>query len=135
MNCLNARELLNAYVDAELPPGLTEEVRRHLDACPACTLEVAELQRLAKHLDAIPEINTPAALARRTLKAFRANVEKPSIADWWQNMSFYMRGAACSVALAGLLFGLILGGSLSFLPDASVNSHLIAFYDTEVILP
>ncbi len=135
MDCLNTRELLNAYVDAELPPDLTEKVRRHLDLCPACSSEVAGLQLLANHLDAIPEIPMPTALARRTLKAFRASVEKPTLADWWQSMSFYMRGAVCGVALAGLVFGLVLGGSLPFLPDASVNSHLLAFSDTEGILP
>lgn len=135
MDCLNTRELLNAYVDAELPPNLTEEVRRHLDLCPGCTSEVVALQQLAKRLDALPEIRVPTTLARRTLKAFRTSLEKPTFADWWQNMGLYMRGAVCGVALAGLLFGFILGGSLSSLPDTSVNSYLIAFSETEGILP
>lgn len=135
MDCLNIRTLLNAYVDAELSADLAEKVRRHLDLCPGCTSEVVALEQLAKHLGALPEIRVPTALARRTRKAFRASLEKPTLADWWQNMGLYMRGAVCGVALAGLLFGFILGGSLSSLPDPSANSHLLAFSDTEGILP
>ena len=135
MDCLNTREMLNAYLDAELPPDLTDQVCRHLDRCPECSRELTELQKIFNHLNAIPEIPTPAALARRTLKAFRAGLEKPTFSEWWQGMSLSMRGAVCGVAVAGLLFGLMLGSSLSSLPEASVQSHLIAFSDTEGILP
>lgn len=135
MDCSNTRELLNAFVDAELTPDLTEKVQHHLDSCPACTSEVAALEQLTKHLDNLPEVHTPATIARRTLNAFRAGMEKPTIADWWHTMSFHMRGVVCGMALAGLLLGLFLGGSFSFLPDTSANSFLISFYNPGGILP
>ena len=36
MNCEQAEELLSAYLDDALEPGLSEQVRAHLETCEHC---------------------------------------------------------------------------------------------------
>ena len=52
LTCTQARELLDAFLDAELPSPMLLAVARHAGACPACDAEVRE--RTAVH-DAIEQ--------------------------------------------------------------------------------
>ena len=52
--------LLSALVDGELSPAQQEEVRRHLDGCPACRQDLATLQRNDARLRQMPGL-TPSA--------------------------------------------------------------------------
>jgi anti-sigma factor RsiW len=45
MTCSAAREALDALLDGELDAAEEAEVLVHLDACPDCTAELAELRR------------------------------------------------------------------------------------------
>jgi anti-sigma factor RsiW len=53
MTCHEARTLLGAYVLGGLDPDEAAEVREHLDRCPDCAREHAELARLPEMLDLI----------------------------------------------------------------------------------
>jgi anti-sigma factor RsiW len=63
--CASYRELLGGYVLGALEPGETETVRRHLEACPRCRREHAELAGVPAVLDlldtpeAVPEAPPP----------------------------------------------------------------------------
>jgi predicted anti-sigma-YlaC factor YlaD len=128
MDCLKTRKLLNAYMDAELPPVLTERVRCHLDHCSACMLELKALERLTMLLDDLPKVNAPASLTRRTRKAFRAGMQKPTLADRWHTIDLYLDGLTCGMAVVGFLIGLFVGGSLLSLPDVSFHSTFVDMF-------
>ena len=54
MGCAFEEEL-TAYVDGELPPSRTEEVRGHLGACASCAGTEALLRRTVERLATLPE--------------------------------------------------------------------------------
>ena len=113
MDCAEVKRRLSAWVDDELPAGQAQRIERHLQDCPACRLEAREQRQLAAALNALPAIAAPSAFSRKTMRAFQAGVERPSLAQWWRQMSMAMRGAVCATALAGLLCGVVLGSSLT----------------------
>lgn len=133
MDCVNAYQL-NAYIDSELPSDRADRVRRHLAQCPTCAATAAELRHLTQRLDTMPEFPLPARLARRTRQAFRACVDRPGFFEWWQGLGVSMRSAACAIALAGLVSGILLAVSLS-MPETTPQTYLATLYHTEGILP
>lgn len=133
MDCVDTHQL-NAYTDAELPSDLTDQVSRHLTQCPTCAAAAAELRHLTQYLDTMPKFPVPARLARRTRQAFRAGVERPGFIDWWRGLGVSMRSAACAIALAGLVSGIMLAVSLS-MPEAASQTYIATLYHTEGILP
>lgn len=48
MNCERARELLSAFYDQELEPGLHDAVRDHLEQCPDCGKQLSQFAELSK---------------------------------------------------------------------------------------
>jgi len=51
MTCADVTELLDAFVDAELPPPMLLAVARHAAACPSCDTEVRQLSALHEAID------------------------------------------------------------------------------------
>jgi anti-sigma factor RsiW len=118
--------MLNAWIDHELPDHLADQVTRHIEQCQSCQYEASALRRLSKALNAMPSIVAPARLTRNTLKAFRDSFHHPGFLEWWQSLSFSMRSAACSMAIAGLLFGIFLVISLPSYQTSFVESTYIS---------
>lgn len=124
MNCQQIRNRLDAWVDGELSAPAAEAVTRHLDGCPSCRRHALERQQMAGALDRLPPPKAPADLSRRTLRAFRAGIRRPGMAEWWRELSLVMRSTVCGAALAGLLCGVVLGSSLlSLTPDGSAGPY------------
>lgn len=109
MDCVKIRRHLDAWLDGELPAPEAKRISDHLKSCPSCRLEVQERRQLMDLLDRLPPLAAPAAFSRRTMRAFRAGMEKPGMAEWWRGLSLAMRSAVCGAALAGLLCGAVLG--------------------------
>lgn len=63
MNCDDVRISLGAYVLGALDPEETAEVEAHLDTCPACRAELAELSGLPAVLGRVSEQDIEAATA------------------------------------------------------------------------
>jgi len=136
MKCFEARKLLDARLDGELPSVVAGEVDRHLRHCPGCEAEAAELSRLMDWLDAMPSVRAPASLGRRTLKAFRGEHHKATLSQWWRSLSLVMRGAVCAAATAGLICGVLLGSSLTLSTAAAGSpSYVQSLYQPEGVLP
>lgn len=136
MECQDVTEILNAWMDLELPAEQTARINRHLKTCRPCAREADALRMLAITLDAMPTIPVPAQLVRKTMRKLRAGFEHPGIIEWWRSLGFAMRGAACGAAMAGLLLGIILGTSLTVLPSAAAaNGYIEVLYHTEGMLP
>jgi anti-sigma-K factor RskA len=54
MNCRDAQEILNDYVDGTLPAGMRDQVAEHLEQCPKCKEELERLQTLLEKAQALP---------------------------------------------------------------------------------
>lgn len=131
MHCLHIRERLNAWVDDELASREASQIERHLAQCPGCRLEAEAIRQISASLDALPALDAPPALRRKTLRAFRANLEKAGMAQWWQGLNLAMRSAFCGAALAGLLCGAVLGISVSVLEtDSRANPYQTLYAST-----
>jgi anti-sigma factor RsiW len=127
---------LNAWVDGELPDEQTVRVGRHLEACRSCAREAEALRTLSTALNDMPAFRTPARLARKTMRKFRAELEAPGIIEWWRSLGFVMRSATCSAMIAGLLFGVGIGRCLTILQaSAASNGFINMLYPTGGILP
>jgi len=78
VECRRVRDLLSEYIDGCLDPRLSAELRVHLDSCPLCSREHAELSRLVAVLRSTPPASLPvgfqASLHGRLVSARRRAV-------------------------------------------------------------
>ena len=136
MQCQDVIERLSAWVDGELSAVEAKSMDQHIGHCPACAREAEDLKKLASYLDSLPPVTAPDLLARRTLRAFRDALDRPSLAEWWADLSVAMRSAACGVALAGMVCGMVLAISLTVWPEsAPVHPYFQSVYTVGGLLP
>jgi hypothetical protein len=105
MNCESTRELLNAYLDSELPEAQRRAVEEHVAACEACRVELRALRRTAELIRSLPHVQAPRGLAGRVrarLNRLRAARRRAWMVRW--------AGAAGSLAAAAVVAVLILSG-------------------------
>lgn len=72
--CEEALDLLEPYMDGDLPPGEMDRVRRHLDGCPTCAAELALAARIQRELRALPQPDCPPEVIERVRRAGRGEV-------------------------------------------------------------
>ena len=72
--CEEAFDLLEPYLDGDLPPDEADRVRRHLDGCPACAGELALAARIQRELRALPQPDCPPEVIERVRRAGRGAV-------------------------------------------------------------
>ena len=102
--CEEALDLLEPYLDGDLPPEEADRVRRHLEACSSCAAELALAARIQRELRALPQPDCPPEVIERVRRKGRGEVVPfPS-----GNRPFRSRIAAAAAVLA-LAVG---GGSL-----------------------
>ncbi|MFA5262572.1 MAG: zf-HC2 domain-containing protein [Opitutaceae bacterium] len=54
MICEQAKDLISSHLDDTLPEEQSAALRSHLDACPACRLELRQLSRTLELIDSMP---------------------------------------------------------------------------------
>jgi RNA polymerase sigma-70 factor (ECF subfamily) len=78
LNCWDARQLVSAYLDGELPPPRAAMVERHLATCPTCPPLVASVVAATEHVgrlgplrdrDDVVDPRTAEAIRRRRARA------------------------------------------------------------------
>jgi len=74
LSCAEALDLLEPYLDGDLPPGEADRVRHHLDACPACAAELSLAARIQRELRALPQPDCPPEVIERVRRAGRGEV-------------------------------------------------------------
>lgn len=75
MRCEEQKELLDLYMDGELPSELTVRVERHLLRCHSCASELQMLQQTRKMLcEAIDPSETSPGFRERTLARLLDNL-------------------------------------------------------------
>src|SRR3954447_20353002 len=72
--CEEALDLLEPYMDGDLPSGEMDRVRRHLDGCPACAAELSLAARIQRELRALPQPDCPPEVIERVRRAGRGEV-------------------------------------------------------------
>lgn len=111
MDCRETLHLLDAWIDGELPPGKAREVSMHVEECEACARAAESLGHLVTALCELPDHPLPADLARRTIRAFRAEKGGPGFWAWWKGIGFGLRTAALGLAACGFLCGVLLSSA------------------------
>src|SRR5580704_8510379 len=80
MNCEQAKELMDGYLDGELDPISSQTIERHLRDCPECA-RTREAHRALIHSigSAMPYYKAPAELRQRIQSSLRAEIaERPA---------------------------------------------------------
>jgi Putative zinc-finger len=78
MNCEQAEELLSAYLDGALEPGLSEQVREHLETCEHCRAILEDYRKLDAELATAPMVAPDESLRDRLFSSdeYRAILEE-----------------------------------------------------------
>ena len=96
-----SEELLNDYVDELLPDHERQELRRHLDGCPKCSVFVEDLQMLVNRAGELADVEP----TRDLFPGIRSATRRPE-ARWMRWVA-----AAAAIIIVVLLGGLRWGGS------------------------
>jgi len=72
MDCDRSRDLISEFLDKELPPQLSLEVKEHCLACASCRKEFQELRSAVQALRETPREQPPQDLEARILDSVRA---------------------------------------------------------------
>ena len=101
MNCERILERLDDYLDGELDPRETEQVRTHLDRCTACHREHQALVRL---LERAVELRRDEEPPRDLWDGIRSRIEAPAEVSR-SGSRFRVLAAAAAVLFLAALFG------------------------------
>ena len=63
--CDEALDLLEPYVDGDLPPAVAGRLRAHLETCRSCAAELALARRIQSELRALPQLDCPPEVLER----------------------------------------------------------------------
>ena len=114
MNCSEAKELIQLYLDEELSCRDTLEVQRHLESCPSCT---ALLDYFARQDDTLKkfarsETLNNSQLRGRILQAINEEKLLPSVGRWRSFISNpLLRRVAAILVFAAIIAFFVLRGS------------------------
>ncbi|HCS48882.1 MAG TPA: hypothetical protein DIW61_11760 [Candidatus Aminicenantes bacterium] len=118
--CRRGKRDLVAYLGGEMSERDRENIRRHIETCPACAAEVRDLERLLESADSMGQ-NMKAALAGID---WDAQAEKIVSAVWNEKVRpqveprrerVWLFGPRLKPVLAGLLLGIMVGAAAMFI--------------------
>jgi anti-sigma factor (TIGR02949 family) len=117
MTCDEARRLIDAYVDRELPEAELAAFRDHLAGCPECGPEAAAIERLRAAIrSTAPAYRAPPALRARLRRALRREgAETPAA-----------RGRGVLAYAASLLLAVMVGAGGTWLVSGEKQQSLVA---------
>jgi anti-sigma factor (TIGR02949 family) len=102
--CEEALELLEPYLDGDLPPAEASRLREHLERCPACAAEMDLAAKIQRELRSLPELECPPEVLDRVRRAGRGQVVR-----------FEPPHAGLRIAAVAAMLALALGGGALFL--------------------
>ena len=103
--CEDFLELLDSFLDGELPPDQMLRVQAHLDACPACRDYVDGALTLRAAFPSVEDADVPEGFAENVMERVRASALKPAALHRRRWMSAVAALAACCAIVILLRFG------------------------------
>ena len=103
--CEDFLELLDSFLDGELPPDQMLRVQAHLDACPACRDYVDGALTLRAAFPSVEDADVPEGFAENVMERVRASTLKPAALHRRRWMSAVAALAACCAIVILLRFG------------------------------
>ncbi len=100
MRCDRAKEALSALLDGELTAAEADEVRAHLDGCPACRAELDALRRLVAEVKTLPPVSAPRDLRRKIM----ARLDEAPARDDTRRVYWRVLWGAAAAVVIGLAF-------------------------------
>jgi len=118
MNCAEYKKLFSLYLDGQVSGAEMFALTRHMEACPDCTREYAELRRTQQLLAQLGKAKAKApadlalrlrvAISRETAQARRSRFEG-ALVRMSNALNAFMVPATAGALTAVLIFGLLLG--------------------------
>ncbi len=104
----NFQEKLSEWLDDELDASMSAAVAAHVGACPSCGREAELLRRLGPALFVSPAPADPRATEAFVARVM-ARVEEGEV-SFWERFAARVLAPALGLALAGLVFTIVLPG-------------------------
>ena len=132
MNCNEAKELVQLYLDEELSARDTLDVQRHLKACPSCTSLLDYFARQDSTLKQIAKVETfdSSPLRDKIWQAIQEEKRSPKVSRWRTLLrNSTLRRVAAVLILAAIAAVILLRGLTPFINDKvyadAVRDHSI----------
>jgi anti-sigma factor RsiW len=104
MTCHQLIEIIEPYLDDDIPPTRREAIKTHLADCPACRMEVARAQAAREHLT----VSSPSALPAGFLERLHARLDAETPQRWFSWRWPVMAAGALACVLLLAFFGAFL---------------------------
>jgi anti-sigma factor RsiW len=119
-SCGNVRRMLSFFLEKETDPLETLEVRRHLDACPACQARARRLEAAMIRCDALASQPAAVDIAGSVMQRLgvlkrTALVANPALAAKWSGIGLILAAGLAALATPGTTFLGFLARPVSFL--------------------
>ena len=134
MDCEKIRQELVAYLDGELGGGAADEVRKHLDRCPACRLEADRLSAAGGIFDSIGEIEPAADFTARVMRKALSAPEQPAASGLRIVRHLVTAAAAAAILIALTLWLAVPSSGPGLSPDeAEIVQNLEVLENMELL--
>ena len=130
-------ETFSAYIDGELPPERSRELRDHLESCTACTRELEQYQEVKIRYSRLPARSAPPQLLRRLRETVQPAPFIPRRLSQWFSPSTLWRPLAALSAAAVVSIAVFLKMPSRDQEFVDLDSLLVAHckYQGEVMVP
>lgn len=124
MTCKNAKKIIKACLDGELPRDEQEILKQHLKTCPECSQEADSLSKAWELLLELPREKEIPALIPGVLNRISQEEERPFLRRIMEWRTVFQTSFATAAVLA-MIIGFIMGfGIAKFLPVSHLNVEL-----------
>ena len=125
MSCDEARELLEPWLDGDLPAGEAARVRAHVDRCAGCAAELDLAARIQRELRSLPQHDCPPEVLQRVLDTGRGGRGGRGEVVPFEPRRRARTGAVQGfrIAVAAALLAAIVGGLSFLIPERPPASH------------
>ncbi len=127
--CARVQELLEAYYEGALSPRETAMVAAHLRECPACSQELAQIEKIGSALSALPEMEPEADLVRQIsakVAALPAPMSGRRLVAGWRRVEVVAAVSIAVLAMWRYVFPLLLSKEAGA-PAVRWFSHALVF--------
>ncbi|HEV3333571.1 MAG TPA: anti-sigma factor [Bryobacteraceae bacterium] len=138
MNCVLSRELMGAYLDEELEPGLRTEIQGHLAECRGCTEAYSRLlDQKADIRSSAPHYKAPAVLTESVRTVLHREAALENAASKPNRNWRWMALAASILLLVSIGWNLVLVRSRpadrDALAESLLSSHVSSLIGTHLL--